>query len=135
MGKNELLEELSKIQEQAKKYEYRREIDEKIINKAKALKQDVQELIEMLDPASKLDKTQRKTKLEGRGEKADENRERAKELYKILQAGTQITRDLITKTYPSASDNDVFQIRQMIRKMPNVETRKDKREIILYARH
>ena len=120
-----LSEELVKLQEKAKKYEYWKENNSRVVERVKFLLNELNEILGMIEPNIVI-KQQRTGIRKKRSEELEE-------LYNSMLSGTNITSDLIIKTYGIDSKNTIRQIMAKLLKMPRVQRVKDGTKVRLFV--
>lgn len=115
------------INEIANENEKLKRTKEKYIEIAKKIREKGEELINIakeIDPITTTDTTRRNT---GKKEKIEE-------IYRLIEAGTQITKEKLSIMYPELTEDDLNNYLQTLKKLPKIEVAKDKGRIRLFHR-
>lgn len=128
----DLYKHLAELENKARRYDNRREIDQKIVEKAKQALDHFTRGVKLMEEALKdLDPVQ--TLGAPRKERNTHYKEILKELYEKVQAGTEIGSELIAKLYNTDKSATGYIMKQ-ISNMPNIDRRMDGKKLYLYAK-
>lgn len=117
------MQQIQEWKEKSLRYDNRRKVDEEAVNKIRNAITQMQEALDILYPKISTKKT------------SNVNfKELSNELYDLIQAGTVVSSDMISKVYPSLTREQCIYLMQMLSKMKNIDKRKDGVKVYLYQK-
>lgn len=119
-----IAKQIAELEEKAAKYEHLKEQYLKYSEAIGKVIDQLEELRSQIDPY---------TSMKGRSINP-EIKEIRSELYDKIQAGMHVSSSFVEQAYPDLDKKAVLNLMQALKRMPNIETRKEGVRLILFAR-
>lgn len=121
----DLIKQLELLQKKSNKYDDLMKRSGEFASKLRSAMKLIQEVLGELDPAGSIMTRERS---------GINYEEIAAEYYEKMQAGLEVGADLISRTYPDWNYSKVQAIMHHIRRLPDVEERKEKKKLYLFCK-